>query len=487
MTNSSKSAVELLEDFGRTEMMVIGACIIDPKAIYEASQVITDGKYFSLESSQVAYNVLLEMMKNSAKIDLTTVYARCNALEGNNQATAMFLTECTSLIASSAHVVDHAVLVKKQWKRNQLMEQYSASHRFLLAGGDPDDSIMNIQKAVMDVTEEKNERVQTMSDAIKDLDKKAKEIYERGGEMPGEEFIGVPELDRLFSGIEAGDVIMIAARPKVGKSSIANNVLSYSASANIPVYCASGEMPNLKAAARYLAAQSGVRTRSIEKGQYWDPAKESMRKAVSGAMDNAEGQNIYLSDAPLSLPAAISDINYYYHRYGVKRFLFDRVGLFDEVVNAKQNDVKMRDVVIASLRRVANVLGIGVIIFSQLTKEAEKSESKRPEGHMIFGGTGGPANCTKAALIYRPEAHKLSEFKAGPHKGTKGDGLAEVFTVYNNSDELRSSLVRFIGDRQMFASRDGDLFAQDFVPDDAIESPDDSKMDETFQDDDLPF
>ena len=304
--------------------------------------------------------------------------------------------------------------------------------------------------------------------------------------MAGEPFTGVPEIDRIFSGIELGDVIMIAARPKVGKSSMSNNILKHSADHDIPTYCRSGEMPNLKTAARFLAAQSGVRTRSIEKGEYWDTERKSLRSAVDSAIETAKGKKLYLSDGPLSLPGVIADINFYYHRHNVKRFLFDRVGLFDEVVNSSNGDVKARDTVIASLRRVANVLGIGIVIYSQLTKEAEKTESKRPEGHMIFGGTGGPANCTKAALIYRPEAHKLSEFKAGPHKGTPASGLAEVYTVYNNSDELRSALVRFIGDRQMFASNDGDLFAQDFVPDDAIDQKEDF-MDSSFQDDTLPF
>ena len=467
------------------ERALLGACLVDNKAIYSVAPILNDNKFFLGTKEKEAYSVLLDMHKSQIGIDMLTATNRSKEL--NKNLDAIFWVELTQAVAGSAHVEHHANIVRNGWKSRMLYSTYARAAASLAVGNELQEVLDQVNKDMIEVQEDINERVDTLEGAVQKLMKHAMEVSDRDGELAGLPFVGIESVDKLLSGREPGDVILLAAPPKVGKSSLANNVINYSVENNIPTYFASGEMPNQKTAARAIAGLSKNGSRFIETGKFFKEEYKKRMEMIDQAVEMTKGKSIFVSDAALSLAAAIADINYYHQKHGVDLFLFDRVGLFEEVVGAVRNDAKSRDSVIATLRRVANTLGITVVLFSQINKEALKTEHKRANGSQIFGGTGGPANCTKAMLVYRPELYEFTEFKAGAFEGTSCKGFAELYSVFNNSGQLGSVKVRFIGERQIFA----DLVQEDeFVQQVEVastQSEPDFIQDSDNNDDELPF
>lgn len=297
---------------------------------------------------------------------------------------------------------------------------------------------------------------QSMYEVANELLQKAKEKSERGDELAGEPIFGIPKLDKLINGAEEGDVIIIGARPKVGKSSLGNTIIKYHAENRIPLSVISGEMTQYATVARGLAALSGIPTTKIQTGEFFNDntAKEHLVKTI----ESLRGNNVRIEFGRLSIPKVSFLIRSHLRKYGTTTFFIDRVGLFDEVINAPGMGIGERSNVMGNIRAIANDLRVKIVICSQLNQEVEATAHKFPKPHQVYGGTGLLASCTKALYIHNPHtAYKIETFLEAFDKnliGRSAIGVAEIYTAMTNSGEQGSVLARFHGAQQFFWGND---------------------------------
>lgn len=453
------------------EGVVLGAILFDNRAINSVITILSR-EVFYVESHKLIWDAIEGLFRKGNPIDMLTVSeAMKTAGTLNDVGGRAYIAVLTNTVASAANIEYHArILWEKSMGRALLNHCQKVIQEIAHDGGDIPDVLARHQDAIYKLGQV-GAGAQTMARISDDMLDKARMIHERGGEMVGLPLTGLEPLDKLLGGWEPGDVIIFGGRPKSGKSSIASNIIKHHIKSDLPLYAASGEMQNLKVGFRVAAALADLPTRYLEQGKFFD--KSSDVYAFEQAHKELQASKVWLEDTELSVPKMLSVVHYYFYNHGVKLFLFDRIGLFKEVLTSK-DDYKARMEVTGAMRSLANKLGVAIVAFSQVNTDAEKSASKRPESRHLFGGIGAQSNCTKAALVYRPEMYGIKAFPEGKYKDDDAKGMAEIYTVLNNYLELGSVKLVFDGNKQIFKQ---DLLEEDW----------NLSVPERESEDDLPF
>jgi replicative DNA helicase len=281
---------------------------------------------------------------------------------------------------------------------------------------------------------------------INDLNPEEGLIYDR--------FCGTHSLNLLLKGLKENDTVCFAARPKVGKSSVANDVISWHIENDYPLWVGSGENTREDTVLRSMSHTSTVKAEDILKGSFYKKENTDMQNLLTmwagRIKDGSLDDKIFIEGGhgfSLSIPSFRRTVQYYKSMYGVKRYVIDRIGLFQEILRGK-NDVTDRMDVCSQLREISNSEGVAIIAFSQCNSSVERAPGKRPEMQHVYGATAVQANFRKVVLLYRPEVYDIyvwPDIMGDSLKGRSCRNTMEMRTVLNNDGKPGRILVRFDG------------------------------------------
>jgi replicative DNA helicase len=278
------------------------------------------------------------------------------------------------------------------------------------------------------------------------------------GEQDNHNLFGVPELNAI-RGVDpgTGELIYFAGGAKSGKSSLFNTMAKNFIENNIPFFLGSGEMQRRKSYERAIAGVMDVSTRMAGSKYIYD--KLEIKKRYEEAKRKMARRDMFVDQVSLSIPNVRQIVYYYYHKFGVKYFMFDRTELFKEVQESRDEFGELRRVT-SALRTLANELeGVKVIVASQLNNEYTRRPGHRPKASDVYGGMAVASNCTQLFFVNRPLSISMdeTEFRAGPweeHQTKSHDGsyhFAEIYCSYNtNGPTGGSALVIFDPHKQLF-------------------------------------
>lgn len=348
----------------------------------------------------------------------------------------------------------HIKKVTDAWYLREVRTAFTRGFAELNESGDADTAVSNFKLAVdklvsgLSGTENSLDLLSAMHEEY------VKSLPDTAGQP--DDLFGLESLDRVRGADPGtGELIVIAAGPKVGKSSLFNNILRQSVRKNRPTYFASAEMDARKSYERLLAAQAGISSRIAGSNLIFK--NNAVREAYLKAIKEFSQKKIFVEFQNLSVPLVRSKVHLYYHKHGVRHFVFDRIGLFKEA--SGKDEFSGRRQVTKQLRTLANELpGVKIILGSQITNESVKSKDKRPSPAHVFGGNGSQADATQVFIINRPyHVDPSSEkFRSGPWQGrvSKGPGSVSFTEIYcglnNNGPSNGSAYVAFDGDKQIF-------------------------------------
>lgn len=429
------------------EKAIIGACLVDEMGYPIASQLI-DSDNFYYPTSKKVWSKIEKLHSDGVKIDL---------ISASDAETMDYVMDASMTVSSISNLESHCKILYEQYMERTFLQRVFDS---AMQVGDNDifEVVDDLEKGILGLFKFKNDNLDTGESIVQKMIAQSKASFDRGSNMPGNYFTGLKKFDEMMGGLEYGDLMVIAARPGMGKSSIQNNVNQYCVMNNISCFSGSGELSNEKMGFRLVAGLTGISTKDVETGSYLADARQEVE--VSKAFDLIKKSKVFFYAGNLSISMARRKVLLHKSLHGTRLFMFDRVGLFTEVRNAK-DDVQARNNVLAALRALAISEQVSIIVFSQLTKEPEKRVDKRPVISDLYGGTGGPANVTKAVLIYRPQGYGFEQFPGGPFEGEQARGKAELISDKNTFGGLGSVLVNFNPLTQTFFE-DGDLIDDDF-------------------------
>lgn len=382
----SRSAERMLPNDMLAEQSALGGMLLSQEACAEVFESVK-GSDFYAPKHELIFEAVATLFGRGEPIDVITVTDELMK-QGNlvKAGSADYLHTLTSIVPTAANAAFYAKIVQEKATLRRLVEVGTKIAQLGYANeGDVEDLVNEAQERVYQVggasvTEDYVGLSTSIEAAINEIESAQK----RGGDM-----VGVPtgfiELDDLTHGFHPGQLIIVAARPAVGKSTIALDFARHAAvKANKPTIFFSLEMGRAEIAMRLLSAESNIYLQNMRKGTIGD--NEWARLAqVRGQINDAP---LYIDDSPnLTLVEIRAKCRRLAQRVGLKMVVIDYIQLMTsgKKVESRQQEVSEFS---RALKLLAKELQVPVIALSQLNRQAEQTKDKKPEiSHLRESGS----------------------------------------------------------------------------------------------------
>ena len=397
------------------EQSLLGGILIDNDGLPAAFEVLR-GDEFYRDSHRVIFRVIQELFEKNEPIDLITVadlLSEKSQLEAVGGAT--YLATLVDTVPSATNVGAYAKIVNEKALLRRLIQAANEISAWCYGGGKSVEEVLDHAEAsIFSITEN---RIRSSYSPIKEIVKKSIETIESLQENR-ELVTGVPchyvDLDKLTAGFQRSDLIIIAARPSMGKTALALNIARNAAlQSGVPVGIFSLEMSKEQLAMRLLCAEARVDSHKIRTGFL---SQQECAKMITAAGSFMEAP-LYIDDTP-----AISTLEL---RAKARRMMADR-GLGLVVVDYLQlmrgrEGTERREQEISEISRglkaLAKELNIPVIALSQLNRKVEERNNKRPQLSDLRESGAIEQDADVIAFIYRDEVY---------NPDTPDKGIAEI-------------------------------------------------------------
>lgn len=360
------------------EQAVLGAIIINSRAINDVSSILLPGDFYR-EAHRIVFEAMLEMSYKGSPIDMLSLseFLRDKNLFEKVGGVA-FITHLSNISPSAANASYYAKIVKDKALLRNLINAASDIADSAFAGSD---DIVNL----LDNAERKVLAISASHDTgsavpVKSLLKEAigriEMAYEAKGGLTGLPS-GFDDLDRLTSGLQPSDLILLAARPSMGKTALTLNL-----AANVAlrkkksVAFFSLEMSSIQLLMRLISSESGVDSKQIQRG---DVSPDEWA-AIMGACDNLYNAPLYIDDnSNINVAELRSRARRIQSEHGLDLIIIDYLQLM-QGRHTGSNDNRQQEVadISRSLKSLARELKVPVIALSQLSRSVENRQIKRP-------------------------------------------------------------------------------------------------------------
>ncbi len=351
------------------EQALLGSLMIKQKALMEVTDIII-AEHFYAEKHRLVYKAILELDGKGEPIDIVSLTTHLKENKTFDQiGGAGYLAELINLVPSAANIKRYAEIVAKKAALRSLIE--SASHILELGYNEKEEIDTIFDQAERAIHSLSNFSRKTFT-VIKDTLHEAWERFDRLHKSP-EETRGVPsgfrDLDNLIAGFQKSDLVILAARPSVGKTSLALDFVRHAACRlNVPVAIFSLEMSAQQLVDRLIATESNVDSWKLRTGRISD-SEEFGR--MRDAMDSLAKAPIYIDDEPSNNIVKMRSVARRLkaeHNLGL--IVVDYLQL---MVPRRESDsmVQMVTEISRSLKGLARELEVPVIALSQLNRSVE--------------------------------------------------------------------------------------------------------------------
>jgi replicative DNA helicase len=360
------------------EQGVLGCLLLDPQqCLGECASKLKQGNaYFYDLRHQTIYELLLEMYDAKVGIDLVTVAQR---LKDKNQLDAVggltYLASLADAVPSAANLTHYLDIV---WDKYILRKMIRTCTEFVGRAYDYQDEVNvlvdEVETDILRINEEK-EAARAKAATIKDLVNKAvgqiELFYGNKGATTGLA-TGFTDFDKMTTGLHPGDMVVIAARPSMGKTSLAMNIAEHVAlEVRQPVGVFSLEMTADSLVLRLLCSNARVNLRSIREGFIAERDFPRLT-AAAGRLANAP---LFIDDTSgLSILQLRAKARRMHQQHGIKLFVIDYLQLLHSTSRRADNRQQEIADISNGIKALAKELGVPVIVLAQLNRDIEKRE-----------------------------------------------------------------------------------------------------------------
>ena len=357
------------------EAGVLGSMIIDPQCIGPICMLIQKPEFFYKEEHQAIFRTILELYEKNTAIDGMIVFS---ALRTKNLLEAIggrpYFEELVNSVPSSAHAEYYAAIVREKAMLRSLITACTDTLRDAYDAGEPAATVLDRgEKRIFDIAQQK------LSQTAVSLTDVLHETFEILDRQTGEHYSGVPtgftEFDNLLSGLQRGEMIVVAARPSVGKTAFAMNIVEHvGVTLKKPCAVFSLEMSKQQLAQRMLCSRSGVDSHRLRRGMLSSQDRDNLQYAVS---ELAQG-TIFIDDTPgISIMDLRTKCRRLKLQYGIEMVVIDYLQLMEAPGSRTENRQQEISTISRGVKALARELNVPVICLSQLNRASE-SEQRLP-------------------------------------------------------------------------------------------------------------
>jgi replicative DNA helicase len=423
------------------EEAILGAIMLERESCNEALEIMR-AEYFYKEQHKSIFEAVLNLIADSQPVDLMTVTAYLRkAAKLEFVGGAYYLTELTSKINSAANIESHCRLVMEMYLRRESIK--AASNMQTLSYDDTEDIFKTMDSVEMELYKLRDSLQSKKTETIRQITSEGlSDLYARIKAKKEGRVMGVPfgwaSLDRLTGGWQNTDLIIIAARPSMGKTAWAISGMKNAAMVfKIPVAFFSMEMGKKQLWNRLISSETEIENEKIVRGDLteWEAEKVTQLSA------NLASAPIYIDDTPaLSIMELRSKARRLKQKNGVGLIIVDYLQLM------KGDSKGNREQEIASISRglkiIAKELEIPVIALSQLSRAVEqRGGDKRPMLSDLRESGSIEQDADVVGFLYRPEYYGITQYEFGGSTA----GMAETIFAKNRNGAIDTVTLRFIG------------------------------------------
>ena len=438
-----------MEDIGRipphsveSEQSILGSILLDKEAIITVTETIKPEDFYK-EAHKIIYECMMKLNNKNEPIDLITLTEELKK-QGHLEDIGgiSYITSLSTIVPTTSNVKYYADIVKE---KSVLRKLIRVSNDILNLGYDSsikvEDILEKAEKQIFDISQEKSsEDFQTINSVLMDTYDTIEKLYTNKEDITGIT-TGFDDLNKKTNGLQRTDLLLVAARPAMGKTAFSLNLVQNAAlkgDASVAVF--SLEMSKEQLVQRMLSAQSHVELKKIKTGNL----DENDWPRIIDAMSVLSNANIYIDDTPgIKIGELRSKCRKLKIEKGLDLILIDYLQLMegDGGNESRQQEISK---ISRSLKIIAKELNCPVVALSQLSRAPEQRSDHRPMLADLRESGAIEQDADIVMFLYRDEYY---------HPDSERKNIGEIIIAKNRHGETGSVELVWLGEIQKFANK----------------------------------
>lgn len=427
------------------EQSVLGAVLLEPECLSVVMEILPNTDYFYAVNNRLIYSVMLQKFTLGQPIDFVTVLESLKENDAFDEGSGkVYLTQLAQIVPSISNVHVYAEIVRDKYDIRTLME----TARSILsdaASGSEDSALLldSAEQRIYDIRQGKNMKglqhvKEVLLETFDRLDMLNSPDSEQFRALP----TGIGDLDRAITGLNRSDLIILAARPGMGKTSFALNIAKHiGTTVKRRVAFFSLEMAKEQLASRLLSSEALVEGTKLRTGQLTEP--EWVRIVEGG--DLLSQADLYLDDTPgITVPEIKAKVR---RLKNVDLIMIDYLQLMS---SARRIDNRVQEIseITRSLKIMAKELNVPVVALSQLARASEKRTDHRPVLSDLRDSGSIEQDADIVLFLYRDDYYTAG---GGEPPAEDGDAnSAECIIAKNRHGEIKTVPLHWQGEFMRF-------------------------------------
>ncbi len=447
------------------EEAVLGAILIDKDGMPSIVEILRRESFY-LKSHQTIFETMLDLFGKQQPIDLLTVYESLNKQGKIDEVGGIaYLMELSNKVGSSANVEFHARIIAQKYIQRELIRVSTAVIKNSFEDSmDVLEILDEAERGLYSITDQNlNTGYLSLSALVIQAQKEIENISLRGSELTGVT-TGFKGLDKLTNGWQPSDLIIVAARPGMGKTAFTLSMAKNAAAEGKAVAVFSLEMASIQLTQRLISGEAEISSGKIKSGKM----DEDEWKRLHAAVDRLAQLPMYIDDTPaINIFELRAKCRRLKQNHDISLIIIDYLQLMAGAPNDKRGNREQEISSISrALKSLAKELHVPVIALSQLSRSVEtRGGEKRPMLSDLRESGAIEQDADIVTFIYRPGYYQLEE--SGSFDGPKD--LAEIIIAKHRNGGLDTVNLKFIGEftkfenypEQGFQSGDSNPFSMD--------------------------
>ena len=359
------------------EESVLGSMMIEPDAVLTAAEILVAEDFYR-ETHRIIFRRMMEMSEAQEAIDMVTLSDKLRATGELEKIGGMAeLARLANFVPTAANVEYYAKIVADKAVARKLIGAATEIAASVYRGSEDLDELLDKAEQVIFQVAQKRSRqgYVALKDVLVETLERLEKMASQGGETLGLPS-GLADLDRITTGFLPSDLIIMAARPSVGKTSLALNIARNTAlKADVPVVVFSLEMSKEQVAQRLLCSEAAIPSQKLRNG-YLD---EDEWRRLSSALGRLGEAKIYIDDTPsISVMELRTRCRRLKAEHGLGLVVVDYLQLMRPSHKAENRQQEISEIS-RSLKGLARELGVPLIALSQLSRAVEQRQKPIPQ------------------------------------------------------------------------------------------------------------
>ena len=424
------------------EEAVLGAMLIDEKGVNEIIELLSPEVFYK-RSHQLIYESIERLFRESEPIDLLTVSADLKKNKNFEPVGGDFyLINLSQKVSSSAHIEFHSRIILQKYIQRKLI---TISNEIIQKSYNESTDVMDLlDEAESKLYDVAQGNIKTSTESAQNLVIRAKARIEEIAKQEGLSGVstGFEKLDKLTSGWQPSDLVIIAARPGMGKTALALSMArNISVQQKIPVAFFSLEMSSVQLITRLISSETGLSSDKLRTGKLADHEWQQLNIKVS----DLESSPLFIDDSPsLTIFELRAKARRLASSHGIKLIIIDYLQLMNIGSSNKAGNREQEISTISrNLKALAKELDIPVIALSQLSRAVEtRGGTKRPILSDLRESGAIEQDADIVSFLYRPEYYGITEWD--DDMKTPSEGQGEFIVAKHRNGALDSIKLKFI-------------------------------------------